>query len=139
MPRGGVAADMIACMRPRCLLRPRPICRTGLTIVEVLTALVLVSVGLLGMAGTSVLSLRAAAAAERERRALRRLDLRIAALTAGGCGSATQGSAGEFRDGVWERWTVGAATRGAALGDATVEWREGTELRAIVRRSALLC
>jgi len=42
--------------------------RSALTVVEVLVALMLVSVGLMGIAGTSALSFRTVVAAERERR-----------------------------------------------------------------------
>jgi Tfp pilus assembly protein PilV len=118
---------------------PPPSARPGLTVVEVLTALVIVSVGLLAMAGTSALSLRTVAAATRERRALRRLDLRLAALAAAGCGRAAGGTAADSRDSVRERWTVGAVIHGAALVDAGVEWREGARVRSITHRSALLC
>lgn len=113
--------------------------RSGVTIVEVLAALVVVSVGLLGMAGTAALSLRTAAAAHHERQALRRLDLRLAALTAGGCGRASGGVADGPGASMHEQWTVAAAVRGAALVDARVEWREGTRTRVIHDRSAILC
>ena len=113
--------------------------RSGLTIVEVLAALVLVSVGLLGMAGTAALSLRTAAAARREREALRRLDLRAAVLQAGGCSRAQGGTIFEPRDSVRERWTVATPVAGAALFDARVEWREGARMRSIVHRGAILC
>jgi Tfp pilus assembly protein PilV len=116
-----------------------PHTRSGLTIVEVLAALVVVSVGLLGMAGTAALSVRTAGAARREREALRRLDLRLAALAAQGCGRAAGGSAIEPGDGIRERWTVAAVVRGAALVDARVDWREGGRMRAVVHRSAILC
>jgi Tfp pilus assembly protein PilV len=107
--------------------------------VEVLAALVVVSIGLLGMAGTSTLSLRTAAAAARERRALRQLDLRLAALGTAGCERVMGGAAADPRDSLRERWTVAAATGGAALLEAVVEWREGGRTRAITRRSAILC
>jgi prepilin-type N-terminal cleavage/methylation domain-containing protein len=113
--------------------------RSGLTIVEVLAALVIVSVGLLGMAGTAALSLRTAAAARRERQALRRLDLRQAALTAGGCARATGGAESDPRDSVHEQWTVAAPLGGAALVEARVVWREGGRMRSIAHRSAILC
>jgi hypothetical protein len=113
--------------------------RSGLTIVEVLAALVVVSVGLLGMAGAATLSLRTVAAARRERQALRRLDLRQAALAAGGCGRATGGAAGDTRNSVQEQWKVAAALGGAALVEAHVEWREGDRMRSIAHRSAVLC
>jgi Tfp pilus assembly protein PilV len=113
--------------------------RSGLTVVEVLVALVVVSVGLLGMAGTASLSLRTAATARRERQALRRLDLRAASLAAGGCARALGGSAFDPRDSVRERWTVATPLGGAALVDARVEWRDGARTRSIAHRSAVLC
>ena len=113
--------------------------RSGLTVVEVLAALVVVSVGLLGMAGTATLSLRTVNAARRERQALRRLDLRQALLAASGCTRAAGGVASETRDSIQEQWTVAAPLGGAALVEASVVWREGGQVRAIVQRSAILC
>jgi Tfp pilus assembly protein PilV len=113
--------------------------RAGITVVEVLAALVVVSVGLLGMAGTSALALRTSVASARERRALGRVELRLAALASAGCAAAAGGSAPDAGDGVRERWTVEAARRGAAMVEATAEWEENTRSRAMVLRSALLC
>ncbi len=119
--------------------RGRP--RAGLSVVEVLVALVVVSVGLLGMAGTSALSLRTATSAAREWRAVRRLELRLAALAAAGCTGAATGSAGalEEGDGVRERWTEAAPLRGAALVEVAADWRDGARVRETVLRSAILC
>lgn len=111
--------------------------RAGLTVVEVLTALLVLSVGLLGMAGTSTLALRTASSASSERRALGRLQLRLATLTAAGCESASSGSAAT--DGVREAWTIAAPERGAALVSVSVEWRDGAHARAMTVRSAILC
>lgn len=113
--------------------------RAGLTVVEVLAALVIVSVGLLGMAGTSALALRTASFAARERHALGRLQLRLAALAAAGCGSASSGSADDASRGVREQWTVGSQLRGAALVSASIEWRDGAATRALTARSAIVC
>ena len=113
--------------------------RAGLTVVEVLAALVMVSVGLLGMAGTSALALRTASFATRERHALGRLQLRLAALAAAGCGSASSGSAADASTGVREQWTVGPALRGAALVSASIQWRDGAGTRATAARSAIVC
>jgi Tfp pilus assembly protein PilV len=118
---------------------PSPRARSGLTVVEVLAALVVVSVGLLGMAGTATLSLRTVNAARRERQALRRLDLRQALLAAGGCTRAAGGVASDSRDSIHEQWTVAAPLGGAALVEARAVWREGGRMRAIVQRSAILC
>lgn len=124
-------------MRAAPLSRSRA--RPGLTVVEVLAALVMVSVGLLGMAGTSSLALRTASFASRERRALGRLQLRIATLAAAGCESASSGSVAEGGDGVREQWTVGTEQRGVALVTASVEWRDGARTRTTTARSAILC
>lgn len=118
--------------------RSRAPLRAGITVVEVLVALIVVSVGLLGIAGTSALALRTASFASRERLALGRLQLRLAALAAAGCGSASSGSAAGG-DGVREQWTVGPELRGAALVHASVEWHEGAGMRAMTARSAILC
>lgn len=99
----------------------------------------MVSVGLLGMAGTSALALRTASLAARERHALGRLQLRLATLAAAGCRSASSGSAAAASDGVRERWTVGPELRGAALVDASVDWRDGARIRAMTARSAIVC
>ena len=119
--------------------RGRP--RAGLSVVEVLVALVVVSVGLLGMAGMSALSLRTALSAAREGHALRRLELRLAALAAAGCAGASADSAGaaEQGDGVRERWTLAAPSRGAAMVEVAAEWRDGARVRETVLRSAILC
>jgi prepilin-type N-terminal cleavage/methylation domain-containing protein len=113
--------------------------RSGLTLVEVLVALVIVSVGLLGVAGTSALALRTTTAAAREQAALGRLELHLAALAAARCAPAITGSVGDLDSGVRERWTQSAPSRGVALVDATAEWRDGGVIRSIALRSAILC
>ena len=45
----------------------------------------------------------------------------------------------ESGDGVREQWTVAPPQGGAALVDASVEWRDGTGTRAMTGRSAILC
>jgi Tfp pilus assembly protein PilV len=108
-----------------------------LTVVEVLVALMLVSVGLMGIAGTSALSFRTLVAAERERRATQRVTIRLARLAAGGCERASSGEL--YESDVHERWTVSRAG-GVALVDAGVEWQgKGTQRRSFAVRSAVLC
>ncbi len=113
--------------------------RLGLTVVEVLVALVILGVGLLGMAGSSALLFRTATSAAREERAVRRLQLRLASLVATGCGRAISGTREAAGDGVIERWTVEATAHGAALIEASAQWRDGARVRRFVLRSALLC
>lgn len=124
---------------PAALQRSHARTRVGLTVVEVLVALLVVSAGLLAMAGTSALALRSASFASGERRALGRLQLRLATLAAAGCEGASSGSAAESGDGLREQWTVAPPQRGAALVDASVEWRDGAGSRAMTARSAIVC
>lgn len=112
--------------------------RCGFTVVEVLVALVIVTVGLLGVAGTSATALRASAAALRERQAVTRAATRLALLGAAGCTIATDG---ELRYGVGlvERWTVGAVVNAVRMTEVRVEWDDLGRRRIVLLRSALLC
>ncbi len=114
-------------------LRARP----AMTIVEVLVALMLVSVGLMGIAGTSALSFRTVVEATREQRATQRVTMRLARLAAGGCERA---SSGELKEpDLTERWTV-IAGGGIAFVDAGVNWQgRGSHRHSLVLRSAILC
>jgi Tfp pilus assembly protein PilV len=132
----GSAAAMLPGMRAS---RHQHRVRSGLTVVEVLAALVIVSVGLLGMAGTTTLSLRSATSAAQERRVLHRMDLRLALLGAGGCRHATGGSAGDAADGFTEWWTVEPVDAGAALVELHADWRDGARVRHRVRLTGILC
>lgn len=112
--------------------------RTGFSVVEVLVALMVVSVGLLGIAGTSALSLSTANAASRERRATRRAAARLALLTAGGCERATSGAVDDTD--VHEQWTVAPFRGGVMLIDERVDWRgSDARLRSVILPGALLC
>jgi Tfp pilus assembly protein PilV len=108
-------------------------------VIEVLLALVVVSVGLLGVAGSSALALRAAGTATREHRASRAAALRLARLAAGGCIGEQSGSTLEDATGFSERWLVGAARNGAARVEVRVEWMEGAGRRTLALGSAMLC
>ena len=111
--------------------------RRGITVVEVLVALVLVSVGLLAMAGTSALAFRTATSASRERLAVRQADRRLSRLTAAGCASATAGT--DSAHGMRERWSMADSLGGVASVEASVEWQAGARRRVLTLRSALVC
>jgi Tfp pilus assembly protein PilV len=112
--------------------------RSALSVVEVLVALMLVSVGLLGMAGTSALSLRMAATVAGERRATQRATTRLANLAAAGCGRATSGALMEAD--LREHWSVAPPRSGISLVEASIEWRERSpEWRSMLLQSAVLC
>lgn len=113
--------------------------RAGVSIVEVLVALVLLAVGLLGVAGNGAIAMRASASAARERRAAQRAADRLAALREEGCIAARSGALTDPRAALVERWTVGAVTGGAALVDVEMRWRTPAGQRVLLVRSGLLC
>lgn len=113
--------------------------RSGLTVVEVLVALMLVSVGLLGMAGSSALALRSAHGAAQEERAARRASTRLARLGAAGCVGAVSGVLNDPGGVPMERWTVAPVRNGTAHLEATVFWSSSRGRRTLTVESALLC
>jgi len=117
----------------------RPGRRLGVSIVEVLVALVLLAVGLLGVAGNGAIAMRASSAAARERRAAQRAVDRLAAIRAQGCSAARSGMLTDSAAALVERWTVGGAMGGAALVDAEVRWRAPAGQRVLLLRGGVLC
>ena len=113
--------------------------RRGLSIVEVLVALLIVSVGLLAMTGSSALTIRVAGAAARERRAAERAASRVAMLAATGCLPARDGSFDDLVAPLQETWTVGAASAGMAEVSVQVTWPATGGLKTLTLASALLC
>jgi prepilin-type N-terminal cleavage/methylation domain-containing protein len=113
--------------------------RRGLTVVEVLVALVIVSVGLLGMAGTASLSLRTTTTAGRELGAMREVERRLAVMSATGCGGLANGHDDAVGDAPRVSWTVDDARRGAREIEAVARWRDGSGARTLRLRSAILC
>jgi len=119
--------------------RRAPRSRTGTSIVELLVALVLLSVGLLGVAGNAAIAMRAASAAARERRAAQRAADRVAELRARGCLAAGSGMLVDSAAALSERWTVGATTGAAVPVDVEVRWRGPSGSRTLLLRSGILC
>ena len=113
--------------------------RQGTSIVEVLVALVLLAIGLLGVAGSGAIAMRASSAATRERRAAQRAGDRLAALREQGCASARSGVLADSAAALVDRWTVGAVANGAALVDAEVRWRAPAGPRVLLLRGGILC
>ena len=112
--------------------------RSGVSIVEVLVALVLLAVGLLGVAGNGAIAVRASAGAARERRAAQRAADRLAALREPGCAAARSGALVDPAAAAVERWTVGAVAGGATLVDVEVRWRApGGQLGQLLRGGEL--
>jgi len=111
----------------------------GFTIAEVLVALVLFAVALLGVAGSSALAVRVTGSALRERRAAQRAADRIAWLRAQGCAVARSGAAADAALALDERWTTSPAPGGVTLIDEQVRWRTTRGMRTLLLRSAILC
>ena len=106
---------------------------------EVIVALMLLGIGLLGMAGSSSLSLQASSAAARERRAIQRAEGHIASLSAVGCAAATSGSRSDPLTGMDERWIVAPLANGVVAIDARVRWTASTRTGSVRLRGAVLC
>lgn len=113
--------------------------RSGLSIVELLVALVLLGVGLLGVAGASARAIAVSGKAARERRAAQRAADRIAVLASQGCSGARSGMLVDSTFGATERWSVSASAAGVALVDADVRWTAQGGARSLTLRSAILC
>lgn len=122
---------------PRCA-SPRGRTRRGFTVVEVLIALIIVTIGLLGVAGASAVALRASGAALRERSAVTRARTRLVLLEAGGCAAATSGEL-RLAAGRVDRWSAGPATNGVRLVQVRAEWDDTRGRRSVLLQGALLC
>jgi type IV pilus assembly protein PilV len=112
--------------------------RRGFTVVEVLVALIVVAVGLLGVAGASAIALRASHAAMREQSAVSRARSRLALIESGGCGIAVSGER-QVGTGLMDRWTVGPLVNGVRLAEVSSDWDDTGRRRTVTLRSALLC
>jgi type IV pilus assembly protein PilV len=112
--------------------------RRGFTVVEVLVALIVVAVGLLGVAGASAIALRASHAVMREQSAVSRARSRLALIQSGGCRSAASGERQVGPD-LTDRWTVGPLVHGVRLAEVSSDWDDTGRRRTVTLRSALLC
>ena len=90
-----------------------------------LVALILLSVGLLGIAGNGAIAMRTSSAATRERRAVQRAADRIALLRSDGCSIARSGARVDSAAALSERWTVGAPSGGGPSAARTILLRSG--------------
>lgn len=103
-----------------------------------LVALLVVTVGLLGVAGASAMALRTSGAALRERAAVTRARSRLAQLAAAGCAAAADG---EVRVGgvIVERWSVGPAVNRVRAVQVRTDWDDVGRRRTLLLPGALLC
>ncbi|MEP6990241.1 MAG: hypothetical protein ABJA80_04860, partial [bacterium] len=113
--------------------------RSGLTVVEVLVALVIVTVGLLGMAGSTALALRTTMDAARRRDAAQRAASRIAFLAAQGCAVASSGISSASGAPFTEQWVVRSRAGGFMTVVDTVRWSSARGSRSYSLGSAIQC
>ena len=110
-----------------------------MSVVEVLVALMLVTIGLLGIAGSTALALRTTLEAAQRREAMARAASRLARLSAEGCAPARAGTASDPRRGVTERWAVAGAGAHFATVTDSVRWMSAQGPRTFRLESAIAC
>jgi Tfp pilus assembly protein PilV len=113
--------------------------RSGLSVVEVLIALMLVSIGLLGIAGSSALALRSTLDAAHHRHATSLATSRLAQLSATGCTLAANGSATDAPLQIAEQWTVASRSNGFAIITDSIHWMSAQGPRTLAVTSAIIC
>lgn len=111
--------------------------RAGFTLVELLVAMIIFAVGMLGLAATAGSVTRMMGGAKRQTIAAQVAQSRIERLRATPCTTLTSGS--ETVRGVTNFWTVSAVTRGVNVTDSVVfaTSRGGTRTR--VYKTTLSC
>ena len=112
--------------------------RRGFSIVEVIVAMMIVTVGLLGIAGSTTLALRTALDATRRRDAMGRAQSRVAQLAAGGCTRATSGNAADPTRQFAEQWIVRGGGPFKQVTDS-VTWAGASGMGTFVLSTAILC
>jgi Tfp pilus assembly protein PilV len=110
-----------------------------MTVVEVIVALMIVSIGLLGMAGSTALALRTAHDAAQRRSATHRLLSRHSQLSAAGCSGATAGSATDSARSMTENWNVSVRPNGFAVITDSISWMTARGPRSFALSSAFPC
>ena len=113
--------------------------RNGLSVVEVLVALMLVSIGLLGIAGSAALALRTTLHAAHRRAAAQRIASRFALLEAVGCSNARAGSAADTLHDLTEQWTVVSRANGLVIITDSVQWMSARGPTSFSLTSAFAC
>ena len=80
--------------------------RPGFSIVEVIVAMMIITVGLLGIAGGTTMALRSTFDTTRRRDAVEQAQARLAMVAASGCARASSGSATDAARHFTEQWSV---------------------------------
>ena len=119
--------------------RHRPHSHAGLSVVEVLVALMLVSIGLMGIAGSTALALRTTLDSAHRREAAQRAASRIALLSANGCLRSATGSTTDAARQISEHWTIARPVNGFAEVTDSVSWVSPRGPRSFFLASAITC
>ena len=135
----GVVATRLALMRTTSQLQNTNRRRTGMSVVEVLVALMIVSIGLLGIAGSTALALRTTLDAAHRREAAQRAASRVAQLASAGCDLATNGAIIDVAHQTSERWTIASRVNGFAMVTDSVSWSSARGARTFSLTSAISC
>ena len=98
-----------------------------------------VSVGLLAIAGSTALTLRTTLDATRRHAAAQQAASRVELLTAEGCDHAVGGSAMSADRTLSEHWVVGARINGFVAVADTVDWTSARGPRSFSLASAIPC
>ena len=117
-------------------LRRRLRARGGFTLVELIVAIIIMVVGVLGLASAAAVVTRQIAGSSYQNRAAAIAQSRFERLRAMPCANAINGTA--TVGGVTERWTVQMLNRSMQLTDV-VTWREKTRTRTVTFSSIRPC
>ncbi len=112
--------------------------RRGLSIVEVMVALVLITIALLGMAGSVAIAVRQITDANGRRIAVHDARTRFGVLAAEGCLRATSGIRSDTVTGLREHWIVSSDARFGYVTD-TIVWNSPRGARSLTVQSAFAC
>ena len=134
---------MIRLVASRARRTARPRTRRGFTLVELIVAMLLLSVGVLGLAGVSAYAIRQSNTAQSRNLATNVAESRMEELRSRSCASITAGSA--TTNGVSESWTVDASNANTKSRTVTGRFiftrRSGKNTRpdTITAQTTLLC
>ena len=110
--------------------------RRGFTLVELMIAVVLLSVGMLALAGSAAMVVRSMTTATMRTRAATLAASRLDELRSGGCGLIAAGSVKER--GVTLAWTVTPMPKGVVI-DMTAVYLTGHGKRSVATRNVIAC
>ena len=110
--------------------------RRGFSLIELMVAMVLLSVGMLALAGSSATVMRSMTTAAMQTRASNLAASQLDALRSGGCSQLAAGSVKQR--GVVLAWTTKAVPRGVVV-DMTVAYSTGHGPRTSSTRTVIAC